>query len=268
LEALGLSPRCQKIFEELVKRPDGIVLVTGPTGSGKTTSLYAALQKIDCLTKHVLTAEDPAEHQIEGVVQTEINVKAGVTFPVILRSMLREDPDVIMVGEIRDKETAEISLRAAMTGHLVLSTLHTNTAVGAIARLNDIGLDTYLVASTLRGVMAQRLVRRLCQNCKFEMPIAEAQARVLGFKGQGLVGFAGKGCTQCNGAGFHGRLGLFEIVVVDDEFRILIGNRAPEVRLQEKASALGSKTILEDGIEKIAAGLTTVEEVLRVCWRQ
>jgi type IV pilus assembly protein PilB len=268
LDTLGFLGKDREVFEKLIHRPHGIILVTGPTGSGKTTTLYAALQKIDRDKSHVLSIEDPIENEIEGVDQTQINAKAGVTFPTVLRAMMRQDPDVIMVGEIRDKETAEISLGAAMTGHLVLSTLHTNTAIGAIARLNDLGIESYLISSTLLGVIAQRLVRRICQHCKEPTLVPPELMRELGPKGASIQTFKGHGCSECEGRGFTGRIGIFELIEVDEEFRVLMNNKAPDIRLREKASAAGFHSILEDGIEKINAGFTTVEEVLRVCGRE
>lgn len=265
LDDLGFNEQNRKAIEDIIHKPHGIFLVTGPTGSGKTTTLYAALQRIDRQKHHVLSAEDPVENEIEGVAQTQINVKAGVTFAAALRSMLRQDPDVIMLGEIRDQETADIALRAAMTGHLVLSTLHTNTAIGAMARLTDLGVETYLISSTLLGVIAQRLVRRICQACKEIAPIAPESLRALGPKAEGLVAFKGRGCTQCGMRGFSGRIGIYELIKIDEEFRVLINTHAPEIRLKEKAAAAGFTTMMEDGIEKIRKGVTTVEEVLKVC---
>lgn len=265
LDTLGFLPKDREAFERLIHKPHGILLVTGPTGSGKTTTLYAALQNIDRAKVHVLSVEDPIENEIVDVDQTQINVKAGLTFPTVLRAMLREDPDVIMVGEIRDKETAEISLGAAMTGHLVLSTLHTNTAIGAVARLTDLGIESYLISSTLLGVIAQRLVRKICQSCKEPVSADPELVKGLGPKGFGVRPFKGRGCTECENRGYKGRIGLYELIEVDEEFRVLLTNKAPEIRLREKASAAGFNTILEDGIEKINKGLTTVEEVIRVC---
>lgn len=265
LDDLGFNAQNRDAIEYIIHRPYGIFLVTGPTGSGKTTTLYAGLQRIDRNKHHVLSAEDPVENEIEGVAQTQINVKAGVTFAAALRSMLRQDPDVIMLGEIRDQETADIALRAAMTGHLVLSTLHTNTAIGAVARLVDLGVETYLISSTLLGVIAQRLVRCICQHCKEPSAIPPEAVRILGPKSQGMKAFKGKGCTQCNMRGYSGRIGIYELIKVDEEFRVLINTHAPEVRLKEKAAAAGFNTMIEDGIDKINRGITTVEEVLKVC---
>jgi type IV pilus assembly protein PilB len=265
LEQMGLSNRDLSVFLQLINRPHGIILITGPTGSGKTTTLYAALLKIDRATKRVLTVEDPVEHDLEGVVQTQVNTKAGITFPIILRSMLREDPDVIMVGEIRDQITAEISLRAAMTGHLVVSTLHTNSAIDAIARLSDLGLDHFLISSTLRGVMAQRLVRRICPHCKEKAQIPVEKLKLLEKKYPDLHSYEGRGCKNCHNRGYVGRIGIFEIIPIDETFRVLINNKAPDVRLREKALELGCPTLLDDGIAKVKAGLTSLAEVLYAC---
>lgn len=264
MESLGFLEKDLEVFTKCINHPHGIFLVTGPTGSGKTTTLYSALHKIDRKGKHVLSVEDPVEHEIEGVDQTQINVKAGVTFAGTIRAMMREDPDVIMVGEIRDQETADITFRAAMTGHLVFSTLHTNTAVGAIARLIDLGVEPFLISSSILGVMAQRLVRRICPHCKVETELTPYERQLIDPKAAGIMAYKGKGCKQCRMTGFKGRVGLFELVAVDDEFRVLINGRAAEVRMREKATAAGFHTIMDDGIEKVRRGITTVEEVLRV----
>jgi len=262
LEALGMLQNELDIFKKLIVKPHGIFLVTGPTGSGKTTTLYAALMKINSKDKHILSIEDPVENEIPGVDQQQVNVKAGMTFATSLRSMLRQDPDVIMVGEIRDQETADIAIRAAMTGHLVFSTLHTNTAVGALPRLLDLGIEPYLASSTLIGVMAQRLVRRICQKCKTEKEVPIELLRKLGAK-EGFKAYVGKGCKYCRETGFYGRIGLFEMIAVNDEIREMITNRLTEVQIKEKIIEKGFHTMLNDGYEKVKAGLTTVDEVLR-----
>jgi len=264
LERLGFLEDDLNLFKEIITKPYGIFLVTGPTGSGKSTTLYAALMEINSKEKHILSIEDPVEHEIPNVDQQQVNVKAGVTFATALRAMLREDPDVIMVGEIRDQETAEIALRAAMTGHLVFSTLHTNTAVGAVYRLVDLGVEPYLVASTLIGVMSQRLVRRICEECKEEVPV---DTEKLGRLGSNVVldkMYKGKGCSACRNSGYKGRIGIFELIHITEDMRVLINKMMPEVRLREKANAMGYRTMLEDGIEKVRLGLTTLDEVLRV----
>ncbi|MES2503858.1 MAG: ATPase, T2SS/T4P/T4SS family [Myxococcota bacterium] len=266
LEDMGLGVNERQIFEQLIRRPHGIFLVTGPTGSGKTTTLYTALHNIDRNKNHVLTVEDPVENEIEFTSQTQVNVKAGLTFATVLRSMLREDPDIIMVGEIRDQETAEISCRAAMTGHLVLSTLHTNTAIGAISRLIDLGLQPYLISSTLIGVMAQRLVRKLCPHCRIEAPIPKEVATYLANRAGGSIkNFKSTGCSACKDKGYKGRVGIYELIPVDDEIRVLINTRAPEVRIRERAKVSGCTSIFEDGLDKVTNGITSIEEVFRVC---
>ncbi|HLD46137.1 MAG TPA: GspE/PulE family protein [bacterium] len=264
LEQLGFQPEDMLKFAGLIAKPHGILLVTGPTGSGKTTSLYASLLRINSKDKHILSIEDPVEHEIEGIDQQQVNVKAGMTFAAALRAMLRQDPDVIMVGEIRDLETADIAMRAAMTGHLVLSTLHTNTAVGAISRLMDLGIEPYLVSSSLIGVLAQRLVRRICHHCKEGTVIPQDQLKRLGKNIAIEKAFKGAGCKFCRNTGYSGRVGLFEIVVVTEEIKNLIVAKAPEALLMEKLLELGHKTIIHDGLKKANQGLTTVEEILRV----
>ncbi|MDO8494559.1 MAG: ATPase, T2SS/T4P/T4SS family [Deltaproteobacteria bacterium] len=264
MDDLGFSKKDQKIFAELIQKPHGVFLVTGPTGSGKSTTLYSALLGVDRKKRHVLSVEDPVEHEIEGVDQTQVAPKAGVTFASELRALLRQDPDIIMVGEIRDSETADITLRAAMTGHLVFSTLHTNTAIGAVSRLLNLGLEPYLISSTVIGMLAQRLVRRICIHCKEEVPLTPEQSRLLGERSRGLRSFIGKGCRHCRMSGYKGRVGMFEMVKVDEEMRVLINTRAPEVRLQERAYTAGSHTLLEDGLEKVKAGITSIDEILHV----
>ena len=263
LEQLGFLEADLKIFKSLIAKPHGIFLVTGPTGSGKTTTLYAALMQINSGNRHILSIEDPIENEIPGVSQQQVNTKAGLTFASALRAMLREDPDVILVGEIRDAETAEIAVRASMTGHLVFSSLHTNTAIVAIARLIDLGVEPFLISSSLIGVVAQRLVRKICSQCKSECEITPSQLQPLGLEVR-LPAYKGKGCQECRQTGYHGRIALFEVMQVNDEVRILINNRLPEVRIKEKVAALGHHPILADGIEKIKRGITTVDEVLRV----
>lgn len=264
MEDLGFLNNDLQIFMNLIKKPHGIFLVTGPTGSGKTTTLYSALQCINSREKHLLSIEDPVEHEIAGVDQQQVNVKAGMTFATALRAMLRQDPDVLMVGEIRDHETADIAVRAAMTGHVVFSTLHTNTAVGAVSRLADLGVEPFLIASTLLGVMAQRLVRKICSNCSAECEVSPEQLQQLGITSGVIEAYKGVGCKSCRGQGYKGRIGLFEIMQVNEEVRVLINKNAPEVRIREKIATLGHHSILEDGVEKVKLGLTTVDEVLRV----
>ena len=265
--SLGLSEHNQTLFEEAMKRTHGIVLVTGPTGSGKNTTLYTGLQAINTHERSVFTLEDPIEYELPFVRQTQINSDIGMTFPVGLRALLRQDPDVIMVGEIRDRETAELSIRAAFTGHLVLSTLHTNDAIGALPRLMDMGVEPFLLPPSLIAIVGQRLIRRLCEGCKTERPDAElvlqaAQMRVP--EGMAPRLWEGKGCETCGGSGYRGRIGIFEILAFDERFHepILHGPDLNEIRRLAKEA--GMRTMVEDGIDKALQGVTTVEEVLRV----
>jgi type II secretory ATPase GspE/PulE/Tfp pilus assembly ATPase PilB-like protein len=240
-------------------------LVTGPTGSGKTTTLYAALQRRDAAAEKVITVEDPVEYQLEGITQMPVHRQAGVTFAGALRAILRQDPDVVMIGEMRDQETAEIAIQAAMTGHLVFSTLHTNDAISAIPRLLDLGVPEYLVAATLEGVLAQRLVRRTCDVCREEYtPTPEALSGIDKGGIECATFVRGVGCPECRGTGFRGRLGIFELFVVTDELRDAIAGRAPRSALRALALDAGLTPLAADGWKKAVAGLTTVEEVARV----
>jgi len=265
---LGLTGPRLETFLEIVERPHGIVLVTGPTGSGKTTTLYAALVRLNAPDKKILTVEDPIEYQLDGINQIQVKPSIGLSFAHVLRSILRQDPDVIMVGEIRDVETAEIAIQAALTGHLVLSTLHTNDAAGTITRLLDMGAQDYLLTSTLNGVMSQRLVRTLCTACRERGPALPEAIEQLGLRRlqpQGEIFlYQPRGCEACNGTGFVGRTGLAEVLVVSDEIRRLILRRAEARELHRAAVAEGMRTMYDDGMEKALAGITTVEEVLRV----
>jgi general secretion pathway protein E len=261
-EDLGMPAETKARLEEMIQRPHGIILVTGPTGSGKTTTLYAALQQMNRQERNIMTVEDPVEYDLPGISQTQINMRAGMTFAKGLRAILRQDPDVILIGEIRDQETAEIANQASLTGHLVLSTLHTNTAIGAITRLQDIGIDSFLLASTIRGIVAQRLLRKLCRHCRHEIPSNEFQSNLLGIE-PGEIIFEAAGCQQCNNTGFQGRQALFELVNIDTEIQNLIHEDAGEIALE---SAVRRKTpsIKEAGFEQVRLGTTTIEEVLRV----
>lgn len=265
LESLGFSPRMFEDFEGLIKRPYGIILVTGPTGSGKTTTLYGALNKINLPDKKILTIEDPVEYQINGVNQIHVNPQIGLTFSAGLRSIVRQDPDVIMVGEMRDLETAEIGIRAALTGHLVFSTLHTNDAPSAVARLVDMGAEDYLLASSTLGIMAQRLVRVICPHCKEEKKAPSELFREIGFPGNGDTPvYEGKGCKECVNTGFHGRLGIFELMLMDEEIRRLTISSADASRLRKAATQQGMLSLRQDGFDKVGKGVTTISEVLRV----
>jgi type II secretory ATPase GspE/PulE/Tfp pilus assembly ATPase PilB-like protein len=265
LPELGMPDELLAHVERLAAKPHGMFLVTGPTGSGKTTTLYACLAQRDRTREKIVTVEDPVEYQLAGITQVPVHRQAGVTFGAALRSLLRQDPDVMMVGEMRDAETAEIAVQAAMTGHLVFSTLHTNDAVGAVARLLDLGVPDYLIASTLEGVLAQRLVRRICDDCRAEYrPPAELVAQ-LAVRPAGRVTLQhGLGCAACRGTGFRGRIGLFELVTISDDVRDAITRRAGRAELRAIAERDGMTTLRSDGWRKVEAGLTTVDEVLRV----
>jgi general secretion pathway protein E len=268
LSALGMPDDIMREMSSAIDRPHGMVLVTGPTGSGKTTTLYSALRRRDIRSEKVVTVEDPVEYQLEGVTQVPVHRQAGVTFASALRSILRQDPDVVMIGEMRDTETAEIAIQASMTGHLVFSTLHTNDAIGALPRLFDLGVAPYLVAATLTAIQAQRLVRIACSECKSscglrdelidlqrsvapEIPVADFVRT--------------NGCLSCRGTGFKGRIGIFEIVAVDDAMRAAIARSASRAELKSLADERGYRSMLADGIAKAARGITTMDEVLRVC---
>ncbi len=264
LSHLGMTPQNQSNLEALLQVPHGILLVTGPTGSGKTTSLYAALSKLNNSRRTILTVEDPIEYYIEGIGQTAVHNKVGLTFAVGLRAILRQDPDIVMVGEIRDQETAEIAVQASLTGHLVLSTLHTNTAIGAVTRLKDMGIEPFLLSSSLIGVIAQRLVRKLCENCKTEHIATQQQCKTLGVDPHNApIIYSHRGCQSCNHSGYSGRSGIYEISIVDDKLQEMIHEGSSESALENQArrSTLG---IMDDGIHKVLSGETSLEEVLRV----
>lgn len=266
---LGLSDHDYSELKRLIHRPHGIILVTGPTGSGKTTTLYAALTDLNDNTRNILTAEDPIEFQLDGIGQTQVNNKVDMTFARSLRAMLRQDPDVVMVGEIRDLETAEIAVQASLTGHLVLSTLHTNTAIGAVTRLADMGVEPFLLSSSLIGVIAQRLVRTLCSHCHTWTDANVAQAQMFDEisqqvnVGEGLKLPKPVGCEKCNNTGFRGRTAIYEVVPVDDKLRQLIHGQVAEFELEAYARTK-TPSIRADGLKKVLAGKTTLEEVLRV----
>jgi general secretion pathway protein E len=265
LGELGMAPEMLADFSRLVDRPHGMVLVTGPTGSGKTTTLYAALGRRSPLAEKIITVEDPVEYEIDHITQVPVHRTAGVTFATALRAILRQDPDVVMVGEMRDAETAAIAVQAAMTGHLVFSTLHTNDAVGAVARLLDLGVPDYLVTATVEGILAQRLVRRICDTCRVSYdPDADAVAS-LASRPVGRVKLTrGAGCSACRGTGFRGRVGLFELLPMRDDLRDAVTAHLPRTQLRSLALDGGMVPLRADGWSKVRAGLTTVEEVLRV----
>jgi len=265
LDELGMSAGTLASFSEQIRRPHGILLVTGPTGSGKTTTLYSALNQMDGQRLNISTVEDPVEYQLDFCNQVQVNEKAGLTFASALRSLLRQDPDVIMIGEIRDAETARIAVQAALTGHLVLSTLHTNDAPSSITRLVDIGIEPYLIAACLNGVLAQRLVRKICPECKKEFKAAENMAGVIEREGLGGVEiFHGAGCDCCRGSGYSGRVGIYELLVIDEMFKGIIGQDASINNMRKVFGGSGSVTLHDDGMAKVKQGLTTIEEVLRV----
>ena len=264
-DRLGFSPRAAETFEGLIRRPHGILLVTGPTGSGKTTTLYAALDKINRPDLKIITVEDPVEYQLKGVNQIPVKPKIGLSFAAGLRHIVRQDPDVIMVGEIRDLETAEIAIQSALTGHLVFSTLHTNDAPGAITRLQDMGCEPYLFSSVLNGVLAQRLVRRICEVCRVPKAAERAELAALGISATGAEElFQGKGCEECRGTGYRGRTGIYELLRITEDVRSLIVRKAPAGEIRRCAVAHGMLTLREDGWAKACAGVTTVAEILRV----
>ena len=264
MEDLGMSKEALEHFKALIARPNGIVMVTGPTGSGKTTTLYAVLSMLNSVDKNIITLEDPVEYQINRVRQSQIDVKSGLTFANGLRSIVRQDPDIIMIGEIRDLETAEIAIHAALTGHLVFSTLHTNDAPSAITRLIDMGVEPFLVSSAISGILAQRLVRKLCDKCKVPYSPTDELKKSLGLSSVKGEYFEQKGCEACHNMGYSGRIGLFELMVQDDEIRQLVVEKASASRIAAKAKEKGMIMLREDGLRLAAKGLTTLSEIMRV----
>ncbi len=265
LSQLGFSTETLKRYEALIRSPYGIILVTGPTGSGKTTTLYSSLNIINSPEKNIITIEDPVEYQLPLIRQSQVNPKANLTFASGLRSILRQDPDIIMVGEIRDVETAEISVQAALTGHLVFSTLHTNDATGALSRLTDMGVEAFLISSSVAGILAQRLVRKICENCKEPHKPPPEILKKLEFKGNAPSTFyKGKGCKKCKSTGYKGRIGIFELLLMNDKIRDLVVKQASSSEIKQEAVKEGMVTMMEDGLEKVRNGVTTLEEVLQV----
>ncbi|MCE5184730.1 MAG: type II secretion system ATPase GspE [Planctomycetaceae bacterium] len=266
LDMLGLREYDLNTVDQLIKKPNGIIIVTGPTGSGKTTTLYSALKNLNDITTKIITTENPVEYDIDGLIQVQIRPEIGLTFARCLRSILRQDPDIVMVGEIRDLETAQIAIQASLTGHLVFTTLHTNDAPSTIARLLDLGLEPFLVTATLEGIVAQRLVRRICTHCKTEYRPTEEMLMELELTPE-QVGdkkfYYGKGCDQCNNTGYRGRTGIYEIMVFNDEIRDLVMNSASTAVLREAARRAGMKTLRENGLATIYDGVTTIDEVAR-----
>jgi type IV pilus assembly protein PilB len=266
LPELGFLSDDQAVIEDILAMPDGIFLVTGPTGCGKTTTLYACLHYVNRPDRKIITVEDPVEYLLAGINQVQVNETVGLTFSMALRSILRQAPNVIMIGEIRDLETASIAINASLTGHLVFSTLHTNDAPSAVTRLIDIGVKPFLVASSTRALMAQRLVRKVCKQCAAPFSPPEAELRQLSLDAsntQNASFLKGKGCSNCSNTGFRGRFGIFEIFVIDDEARKLIYDKVPSSVLRTRAREMGMRTLREDGVRKVLAGLTTPDEVIR-----
>jgi type IV pilus assembly protein PilB len=264
LNDLGFEPDDLEKYIKAVKSPHGIILVTGPTGSGKSTTLYATLNLLNDVSVNIVTAEDPIEYNLEGVNQLQVNEEIGLTFAKALRSFLRQDPDIIMVGEIRDAETADIAIRAALTGHLVLSTLHTNDAPSAVARLVDMGIPPYLLASSLRLILAQRLVRKICTACKTEYEPDYALKKEIGLENADYKFYKGKGCTVCNNTGYKGRMAIYEIMPINEQIRKAIASNLPTDEIKKIAVDSGMQTLRQSGIKKIIEGITTIEEVLNV----
>lgn len=265
---LGFTEKNQSELEELTAQPNGLFLSTGPTGSGKTTTQYSVLHKLNTVEKNILTIEDPVEYQLAGVSQVQVNKKAGLTFASALRSFLRQDPDIIMVGEMRDLETADIAIESSLTGHLVLSTLHTNDAPSAVIRMVDMGVEPYLISATLIGVLAQRLARKICPKCRTSYEVPGSDLHRFGFRPANpndmIELFRGTGCDHCRNTGYKGRIGIYELMVVNDEVRELVTRRAPLADVREAAKANGMNELKEDGLQKVLQGVTTPDEVMRV----
>ncbi len=264
LDRLGMNPEVLGQMDRLIGEPHGILLVTGPTGSGKTTTLYAALSRLDHTALNIMTVEDPIEYDLDGIGQTQVNARVDMSFARALRSILRQDPDVILVGEIRDLETAQIAVQASLTGHLVIATLHTNDAVSAVTRLKDMGIEPFLLGSSLIGVLAQRLVRRLCPHCKTAYPPSAQEWSTLSGSEPPAQAYLACGCEQCNQTGYRGRTGLYELMKVDESLRRLIHDDAGEHLLRQYAASHGMRLLREDGLRWVLAGETSIEEVLRV----
>jgi general secretion pathway protein E len=265
LEKLGMPSHVLENWQKLIKQPHGMILVTGPTGSGKTTTLYATLEKISTKQQKMITVEDPVEYKLDGITQIQVNSKIGLSFASGLRSIVRQDPDVIMIGEIRDHETASIAIESALTGHLVFSTLHTNDAAGSISRLQDMGVEPYLISSSLLAIQAQRLVRKVCPDCCSEHTMTAIEAKLLEILPEEIfVVHRGEGCNHCVGTGYRGRIGLYELLIISDEIRHLINTGVDANIIRLKAVEQGMLTLRQDALNKLAHGLTTVEEVVRV----
>jgi type IV pilus assembly protein PilB len=266
LEKLGFRPDDLKVVRQLIHKPNGIIIVTGPTGSGKTTTLYAALSELNDIETKIITTEDPIEYDIDGVVQVQMRPDIGVTFARCLRSILRQDPDVVLVGEIRDLETAEIAAQASLTGHIVFTTLHTNDAPSSLARLLDLGIEPFLLTATIEGIVSQRLIRKICENCKTPFTPSESQLMELGLSPEDVKDkkfYYGKGCSKCNNTGYKGRTALFEIMTFNDEIRELIMNHASTNVLRAAAQRSGMKLLRDAGLAAMYDGITTIDEVVK-----
>jgi type IV pilus assembly protein PilB len=266
LDALGMPDSIRNYIEETIEKPHGIFIVTGPTGSGKTTTLYSCIRRINTIDTKILTAEDPVEYELEGIMQVQVNEGIGLTFARALRAFLRQDPDRILVGETRDLETAQIAIQASLTGHLVLTSLHTNDAPGAITRLIDMGVEPFLISATLEGVLAQRLIRRICPKCKTPFEPSESVLAQIGLSAHDIgdkLFYYGEGCEHCNQTGYKGRKGIYELLDIREPIRQLINEKAPTVVIRQKAVELGMTTLRQDGLRCIFDGETTIEEVLK-----
>lgn len=264
-EKIGFTKHNIELFEKIIKAPEGIILLTGPTGSGKTTTLYAVLGELNKINTNIITAEDPVEYRLEGVNQVQINVKSGLDFPATLRSILRQDPDVIMVGEIRDSETVEMAVRASITGHIVLSTLHTNDTVSTISRLEDMGIEPFMVSTAVVGIIAQRLVKRICEKCKYIVVITDEEETILKVPG-GTKICKGKGCNSCGNSGYFGRIAIHEVLVLNKELKSMISKSEPIEDIKDAAIKFGMETLSESCRKLVLEGVTTVEEMLRVTY--
>jgi type IV pilus assembly protein PilB len=266
LNKIGMAADMLATFRELIVKPNGIILVTGPTGAGKTTTLYSALSELNVISDKIITTEDPVEYEIDGIVQCPINHEIGLTFAAALRSILRQDPDKILVGEIRDLETAQIAVQASLTGHIVFSTLHTNDAPSAITRLRDMGLEPYLITATVEGILAQRLVRKICDDCRTEFEPSAEMLMELNLTPEMVKGkkfYYGRGCDRCNNTGHRGRMGIYELVVVNDDVRDMISSGASTDELRKSCKRLGMTSLRDSGLAAIWAGKTTIEEIVR-----
>ena len=266
LNLLGFSPKILPRFKSLIKKPNGIILVTGPTGSGKSTTLYTVLNLLNSNEKKIMTIEDPVEYRLKGISQIQAKPKIGLTFAAGLRSFLRQDPDIMLVGEIRDKETAEIAVQASLTGHVVLSTLHTNDAPSSVIRLIDMGLESFLISASVSGILAQRLVRKICPKCKEEIKMTSKMEKIMNDYGatpNGVKLYRGKGCPYCNGSGYKGRVAIFELMIISENIRELIGKNASTNILREEAIKEGMQLLKHDGLDKVCQGITTIDEILR-----